>query len=165
MVPIDSRSMRQTSMMKPNNFLWSFTNTRKNLPIFPLAARAANAMDTLRYNPIINMRLSIKNSILQTWNNEGAEISPNAEGIINYTDESGLTQPAYAEYKGRTCNLYVRPRNAPNHEKTIGVGATIDDIAQAMDLYPSMRDKLIFLAIGLLMGWQILAPMANKILS
>jgi hypothetical protein len=141
---------------------WSFKVFGKKIPVFQIVEVAENGWIK---SIVLAKWVRRKNSILQTWNNEGAEISANAEGIINYTDESGLTQPAYAEYKGRTCNLYVRPRNAPNHEKTIGVGATIDDIAQAMDLNPSMRDKLIFMVIGILAGWLIFGPMINKILS
>jgi hypothetical protein len=105
------------------------------------------------------------NSLLETWNTEGAEISPNHEGMLTLTDESGLTQPAYAEYKGRTCNLYIQPRKAPNIEKVIGAGATIDDIASALDLYPSMRDKLIFMFIGIALGWLIVGPMITTMLS
>ena len=141
---------------------WMFKLTGRKIPVFQVEEVGENGfVKSLTLSKWVRR----KNSLVKTWDNIGAEIRPHGEGLLSYTDEGGLTQPAYAEYKGKTCNLYIRPRNAPNHEQTIGNYATIDDITQALGLAPSMREKMIFLLIGVMMGWLFVAPMANGIMS
>lgn len=141
---------------------WMYKLTGKKIPVFQVVDVGENG---LIKSLVLTGWIRRKNSLLESWNTDGAEISPHHEGLITYTDASGLTQPAYAEHKGRTCNLYVRPRNAPNHEKTIGAAATIDDIAEALDMGKSIKNLVIGMLIGVMLGWLIIGPMFNKILS
>jgi hypothetical protein len=141
---------------------WTYKLTGKKIPVFRVADVGS---DGLVKSLILAQWVDRPNSILETWNVIGAEKSPNHEGMMNYTDTGGLTQPAYAEYKGRTCNLYVQPRNAPNMEKVIGSGAMLDDIAESMDMGRSMRNLLIGVLIGIVVGWTVIGPMMNAILS
>jgi hypothetical protein len=100
------------------------------------------------------------NTLLETWDNIGASID-SPDGILSYTDESGLTKPAYATYKGTTVPLYTIPIPYANHERTVGAAATVDDLATVLGIAPSMRDKIIFLLIGLMIGWLFVAPVVS----
>lgn len=104
------------------------------------------------------------NSLMETWHVKGASIEE-GEGRITYTDESGLTQPCFATYKGKTHDLYVTPRSYPSVEKIIGAGAMMDDIAESMDMGKSMKNMLIGCVIGIMLGWLIIGPMLNTVFS
>jgi hypothetical protein len=59
---------------------------------------------------------------------------------------------------GRTCDLYAAPYYSgkrPDREDVIGKAATMDDIADAMDLGKSMKNLGIGLIIVLLVGASI----------
>lgn len=83
------------------------------------------------------------NSILSTWDGKGYEKSPGV-GMINFCDEKGITKLVYLVSEvGRTVNVFTEPFTGPNHEDTIGKAATMDDIAEAMDLGKSVRNILL----------------------
>jgi hypothetical protein len=103
------------------------------------------------------------NSLLETWNVIGAEIDTDA-GPIEYIDESGLRQLAFVEYLGKTCNLFTEPRYAPNLEKVIGSAATIDDIAEALDIGRSMKNFVIGGLLGIILGWWLIAPIWSGVM-
>lgn len=103
------------------------------------------------------------NSLLETWHVQGAEID-GKEGLLTYTDKSGLTQPAYAEYKGVTCDLYIKPRAAPNHEKTIGTLAMIDILGEALDLGYSNKKFVIGMFAGMAVWAMFLGPIFSTML-
>lgn len=141
---------------------WMYKLTGRKIPVIQVIDVGPNGLiQSVAIKPWVQR----KNSLINSWEVEGAEISKNHEGLITYTDPSSLTQPAYVEYKGRTCNIYVQPRNAPNVEKIIGAGAMIDDISEAMDLNKSMKQLVIGLLIGICLGWLIVGPMFNTMLS
>jgi hypothetical protein len=66
---------------------------------------------------------------------------------------------------GETVNLYTKPCDFPKREEVIGHAATMDDIADSMDLGKSMRNMLIGLVIGVFIGWLVIGPVFNQILS
>jgi hypothetical protein len=101
------------------------------------------------------------NSLIESWNVIGAEKSGAGVGLLQFTDEAGLTQPAFVEYKGRTVSLYTEEITTPNLEKVIGSGAMLDDIAESMDLGKSMKNMVIGILIGIMIGWLFVAPIVN----
>lgn len=141
---------------------WVYKLTGRKVPVFQVVDVSDNG---LIKSVVLMPWVKRHNSLLETWNTIGAEISPNHEGYITYTDASGLTQPAYAEYKGRTCNLYIRPRAAPNLEKVIGSAATIDDIGEALDMGKSMRNLVIGIVIGMMLWAGLIGPVLSTLAS
>jgi hypothetical protein len=105
------------------------------------------------------------NSIIKTWDGKGWEKSPDGH-MINLIDEKGSGRLAYivSEF-GRTVNLYTEPRSSyPDLEDVIGRAATMDDIAEAMDLGKSVRNILLGGLISAPVWWivfQILGQMAK----
>jgi hypothetical protein len=104
------------------------------------------------------------NSLLEAWHVQGAEIDGKT-GLLAYTDDSGLTQPAYAEYKGVTSDLYVVPRAAPNQEKVIGTLSMIDILGEALDLGYSNKKLVIGMFVGMALWAMFLGPIFGKMLS
>lgn len=76
------------------------------------------------------------NSIIETWDAKGAEIHAPA---VNFITADSLIQPAYIAQGGETVALYITPSKFPNREEIVGKSATLDDIADAMDLNKSMK--------------------------
>ncbi len=105
------------------------------------------------------------NSLLNTWDEKGYEKRGN--GFITLVDEKGIPIDAYAVSEaGMTVDLYtIPPSDYPNREDVIGHAATMDDIADSMDLGKSMRNIFIGLFIGIALGWLIIGPIINKLLS
>ena len=118
-------------------------------------------INTLQLAGMVKKR---ENSLLSTWDNKASEIE-NGQRMITVIDEKGNSQMAYIVHEGHTCNIYTEPDKFPDREGIIGTAATMDDLRDAMDLAPSMRDKLVYLGLGLLLGWMILAPILNGIMS
>jgi hypothetical protein len=136
---------------------WKYKLLGRTIPVFNVVdVDAENKVKSLTFGKWIRR----PNSLLETWNVIGAEIEK-GEGLIVYTDDAGLTVPAYTTFKGKTHNLYVEPRTAPNLEKVIGSAANLDDIAESMDLGKSMRNMVIGLLIGIMIGWLFIAPIVN----
>jgi hypothetical protein len=141
---------------------WMYKLAGRKIPVFQVIDVGTNG---LVKSLVLAKWVRRNNSLLETWHVQGAEISENHEGMITYTDDSSLTQPAFIEYKGRTCNLYVRPRAAPNHEKTIGAWAMVDDLAESLDLGKSMKNIVIGAFIGMAIWAMFLGPVFGKMLS
>ena len=105
------------------------------------------------------------NSLINTWDEKGYEIIP-GQGFITLIDESGIPKGAYVvSSAGMTTNLYTEPVDRPNLEDVIGHAATMDDIADSMDLGKSLRNMAIGFLIGAGVGALILGPMFTKIMS
>lgn len=141
---------------------WMYKLSGRKVPVFRVVDVGANG---LIKSISLKKWVDRPNSLIESWEVIGASKSDNGEGLVTYTDESGLTQPAYAEYKGRTCNIYVRPRAAPNHEKTTGAAATIDDVAEALDMGKSMRNMLIGFIVGCIAYAGLIGPMLAAVMS
>jgi hypothetical protein len=101
------------------------------------------------------------NSIIETWDSKGDEIqSP----PVNYITSDSLIQPAYIAHQGATVNLYITPSIYPNREQIIGKAATLDDIADSMDLGKSVRNILIGGILSAPLWWiifQMIGAMAK----
>ena len=105
------------------------------------------------------------NRIVNPWDNTGWEINKEAEPVIRMSDK-GTKEVCYVvSSRGQSCNLYTQPWKGPALENVIGRTACLDTIAEILGLTPSMRDKFIFLTVGLLLGWLIVGPLMNTILS
>jgi hypothetical protein len=80
------------------------------------------------------------NSLIETWDSKGDElVSP----PITYITSDSLTQPAFISMNGQTIELYTKKPTYPNLENIIGKAATLDDIADAMDLGKSVKNIII----------------------
>ena len=101
------------------------------------------------------------NSIIETWDSKGDEIiSP----PITYITPDGLIQPAYVAMNGQTIQLFTRRPTYPNLEEIVGKAATLDDIADAMDLGKSVKNIIIGAILSGPIWWiliQMLGAMAR----
>ena len=140
---------------------WMYKLAGRKIPVFQVVdVEEDGTIRSLTFGKWIRRN----NSLLEAWHVQGAEID-GKEGLLTYTDESGLTQPAYAEYKGVTCDLYIKPRTAPNHEKTIGTLAMIDILGEALDLGYSNKKLVIGMFVGMAIWAMFLGPIFGKMLS
>jgi hypothetical protein len=76
------------------------------------------------------------NSIIESWDAKGDEIHAPA---VNFITSDSLIAPAYIAMRGQTVSLFVQKPRYPNLEDVVGKAATLDDIADAMDLNKSMK--------------------------
>lgn len=105
------------------------------------------------------------NSIINTWDSKGWEIIKDSKKIT-LINEKGISQNAYVvSDAGVTINLYTEPSAFPNREDIVGRAATMDDIADAMDLNKSIKYIAIGFIIGCGIGAFILGPMLSTMLS
>ena len=104
------------------------------------------------------------NSLVNTWDAKGEEICRDSKKIT-LINEKGISSSAFVVYGGKTINLYTQPQAFPNREDIIGKAATMDDIAEAMDLNKSMKNMVIGLLIGIGLGAFIIGPMLTTMLS
>jgi hypothetical protein len=101
------------------------------------------------------------NSILCTWDGTGWEKDPEY-GPISVIDDKGIENKRWVvSEQGKSTALWTRQSAFPNREKIIGTGANMDDIGEAMAYHPPLRDKMIFLGIGILAGWLFVGPILN----
>ena len=104
------------------------------------------------------------NSIISTWDSKGWEIDKYSSQIT-LIDEQGIPKSAYVvSESGKTINLYTTPALNPNLEDVIGHAATMDDIADAMDLQKSMRNLVIGMIFGIGLGAFIIGPIITGML-
>jgi hypothetical protein len=83
------------------------------------------------------------NSIISTWDATGWEIDPK-HGPIRYIDEKGIENHIYiVSESGNTAPLMTYRGTFSNREEIIGRAATMDDVAEAMDLGKSIRNIII----------------------
>lgn len=105
------------------------------------------------------------NSLVNTWDSKGYEIVKDSKKIT-LIDEKGLTKQAFViSDAGVTTNIYTEPSAFPNREDIVGKAATMDDIADAMDLNKSMKYIVIGMIFGTGIGTFILGPMLTAMLS
>jgi hypothetical protein len=131
---------------------------------FSLTGRAVPAIKVADEGPggkVLSLQIlgSVKmrpNSMVSTWDQKGWEIDQEHPGHINIIDEKGnAVLGRVVSAAGRTCDLYAAPYlsgKRPDREDVIGKAATMDDIADAMDLGKSMKNLGIGIIIGLLVG-------------
>jgi hypothetical protein len=101
------------------------------------------------------------NSIINTWDAKGWEKDPEF-GKITLIDEKGIeSYPYVVSAAGKTCGLYTEPCAFPNREDVIGKAATMDDIAEAMDLNKSIKNMAIGIIIGIGLGVVFISPMLS----
>ena len=105
------------------------------------------------------------NRIVNPWDNTGWELDKDSEPVIRMSDK-GIKEVCYVvSSRGQTCNIYTQPWKGPALENVIGRTAVLDTIAEILGLTPSMRDKMIFMIVGIFLGWLIVGPLMNTILS
>lgn len=149
---------------------WKFKLTGKAIPAVHVSdvEPETGRVRTLRLMGSIKERA---NSLVDSFDVKGWE---KAGSPINFIDAKGIQTIAYVcGESGRTEDLYIKQRREaggngnlyPNVEGVIGAAATMDDIADSMDLGKSMRNLLIGIVIGIFMGALIIGPMFSTILS
>jgi hypothetical protein len=105
------------------------------------------------------------NSIICTWDGTGWE-KDREYGPIDVIDDKGILSKRWiVSESGKTVPLYTEVSTFPNREKPIGAKSLMDDASEAMMLHPSMREKMIWLALGLLGGWLFVSPIMAGIMS
>lgn len=104
------------------------------------------------------------NSVVFTWDGKGFEKDKD-NPPISVTDDKGITTRYYVSKGGRAISLYSRMTAFPNLEKVIGAAATMDDIADSMDLGKSMKNLVIGLFVGMGIGALFLGPMLTAVMS
>jgi hypothetical protein len=106
------------------------------------------------------------NSLVNAWDEKGYEINRNAMAIP-VTDEKGLVSNTFVvSDAGQTINLYTdpRPKDYPNWATLLGKLFMADDIADNMTLGKSMKNIVIGLIIGALVGTFLLGPMVTAMM-
>ena len=106
-----------------------------------------------------------ENSLVATWDDKGFEMTKPGEGLVNLIDEKGMPTPAFIVSElGKTVDLFVQPWTGIAWSGVIGRKAGADDIADNMDLGKSIKNLVIGLAIGVLLGTFILGPMLTQMM-
>jgi hypothetical protein len=142
----------------------AFKFTGKKIPVFRIAdqdeqtgqVKSLQDMGYCRDDP---------NTIQYTWENKGWEKTHGVNSIQKIT-VNGITEQCYVvSKKGQVVNLYTEPYKGPALENVVGTMQGVDMIALSMGLYPSMREKAVFMLIGIALGWLIIGPILNTMMS
>ena len=92
------------------------------------------------------------NSIIETWDSKGSEIHAQP---VNYITDDHLIEPAYIVSGGETIDLFTRRPTFPDRTEIVGKAATMDDIAESMDLGKSMKNIIIGGILSAPVWWMI----------
>lgn len=141
---------------------WKFRLTGRSVPTM----RVSEVEDTGRVGTLMDIGTckDRPNSIVNTWDEKGWE---KLKGTMPITFIDGKGNPEMrwiVSSEGHTVNLYTSPDNYPDREEIIGHAATMDDIADSMDLGKSMRNILIGGILSAPVWWiifQMLGAMAK----
>jgi hypothetical protein len=101
------------------------------------------------------------NSLVEAWDPKAWEIDPAHPGYITLIDAKGnIENSRVVSSAGRTVDLYISPNftkddKAPDREDVLGRAATMDDIADSMDLGRSMRNMVIGAIVSAPLWWLI----------
>jgi hypothetical protein len=99
------------------------------------------------------------NSLLASWNGEVWEKNPE-NPPINVTLDNGTSMKMWVVGEsGTSCSIFTRVPTFPNKEKLQGAVSNMDDFAEALQIKPTMREKVMFMILGILMGVFIVQPM------
>lgn len=105
------------------------------------------------------------NRLVRVWDQRAWEKKQGAGPIVRI-NKSGIPEMCYVvTERGETCKIYTQPWEGPALENVIGKQAALDVIADVMGLVPSMRDKIIFMVVGIFLGAMIIGPMFSTMLS
>lgn len=105
------------------------------------------------------------NRLVRVWDQRAWEKKKEAGPVVRIST-SGISEMCYVvSERGETCQLFTQPWQGPALENVIGKQAALDVIAEIMGLVPSMRDKIIFMVIGIFLGAMIIGPMFQTMLS
>lgn len=100
------------------------------------------------------------NSIVETWDAKGSEVHAQP---VNFISDDHITQPAYITQGGETIDLFIRKSTFPNREEIVGKAATMDDIADAMDLGKSVKNIVLGAILGAPVWWFIFQAMGTML--
>lgn len=105
------------------------------------------------------------NNLFWTWDNKSWEKQKDTIPVMRMSSK-GINEECWiVSERGQTVNLYTQPWKGPALENVLGEMVSVDSISRAMGLEPSMRDKLIFMVVGIFLGWLIVGPMIGGMLS
>jgi hypothetical protein len=136
---------------------WKFRLSGRSVPVIKVEdITNEGRIRTLHFVGDVKHRA---NSLINTWDEKGWEITPGAE-MLTTIDEKGIKSLSYVvSASGKTVDLYTAPSTFPNREDIIGHYATMDDIADATALGKSMRNMAIGIFIGIGLGVVFISPM------
>lgn len=142
---------------------WKFRLAGRAVPVVRLTdIDSSGIVGTIQFAGEHKIRA---NSIVNTWDSKGYEIVKDSKKIT-LINEKGISQQAFVvSDAGVTTNIYTEPSAFPNREDVVGRAATMDDIADAMDLNKSIKNMAIGFIIGCGIGALILGPMLTTMMS
>ena len=111
------------------------------------------------------------NHLKDVWNDKAYEIQTKPKKmVINGKQQAGYVCSSYGVTADLKENITVHPTGQPDRtieirwDGVIGKLTSVDVIEKGMDLVGSMKRALMFLGVGLLLGWLVLAPLMGQIL-
>lgn len=144
---------------------WKFKLTGKSVPV----VKVADIDEEGRINTLMILG-DVKdrpNSLVESWNQKAWEKEQGTH-MIQVVDQNGRRAFNWiVSEAGRTVDLYVHPyfkNPMPDREDILGKGATMDDIAEAMDLGKSTKNYIIGGVMSAPVWWivfQVLGAMAK----
>jgi len=105
------------------------------------------------------------NNLFYNWDNKSWEKQKDTIPVMRMSSKGIVEECWIVSERGQTVNLYTQPWKGPALENVLGEMVSVDSISRAMGLEPSMRDKLIFMVVGIFLGWLIVGPMIGGMLS
>jgi hypothetical protein len=138
---------------------WKFRLLGRSVPVIRVIDQ--DEIGLVKSIELISGMKDRPNSLSNTWDVTGYEKDP-AYGPIWVINEKGLKELRYVvSTKGRTVGLYTQINAYPNAERVFGTGSMMDDLADSMDLAKSVKNIVIGLLIGIMIGWIFIAPIVN----
>ena len=110
------------------------------------------------------------NTLFDPWTEKGYEIHADPIHIVrggktisgylcsSFGVTAELKEDVHVHPTGLTSDIFIR------WDGSIGKMLQADVIAKGTELAASMKDKIIFLVIGLLLGWTVISPIVGQIL-
>jgi hypothetical protein len=142
---------------------------------FALAGRSVTAIkvaDSDEEGKVLSLQMlgAVKdrpNSLVNTWDEKGWEKDKDSPGYLTLIDEKGnAILSRIVCHSGRTVDLYIHPffkNPSPNREDVIGHAATMDDIADSMDLGRSMRNIAIGAILSAPIWWIVFTALGSML--
>ena len=138
---------------------WLFRLRGKSVPVIEVSdIESDGRIHTLQAVGKVKDR---PNSLINTWDAKGWEKDPTAAPITFLNEKGDPEMRWVVSERGKTVNLYTRRCDLPNDEELIGRGATVDDIADSMDLGKSVRNIMIGVIVGAPFWWFIFQVIAS----
>ena len=151
---------------------WKFLLTARKVQV----VRIGDGCQSIEFLGPVRMD---SNCLMDDWNQKGWELPPTAKPIRII--QNGHAELGYVVHpKGVVVELKEDVKIHPvdtygteqtdkiinvTYEGTIGKLNSINILEKGIDLEPSMKKCMLFLGLGLLLGWTVISPMMTGLLS